>query len=162
MTTDEKRMAALASYLMEGEPCEDSLDCAEQSEALVANMRPAAHDDASIKVDGKQYVVLTDEEATERCKERIRESLWAFNVSFLAQYIPALRGTRVQNAWDKAVRELCEDATPLVEAMLGGELDEFCDDAIGADGRGHFLAGYDGDENEAEVEGTTYYIYREN
>lgn len=30
------------------------------------------------------------------------------------------------------------------------------------DGRGHSLASYDGAENEQEVEGTTYYLYRIN
>ena len=30
------------------------------------------------------------------------------------------------------------------------------------DGRGHALATYDGEENEEEVNGTTYYIYRTN
>lgn len=30
------------------------------------------------------------------------------------------------------------------------------------DGRGHYLASYDGEEHEEEVNGTTYYIYRIN
>lgn len=30
------------------------------------------------------------------------------------------------------------------------------------DGRGHSLSGYDGNENEVEVDGETYYIYRIN
>ena len=30
------------------------------------------------------------------------------------------------------------------------------------DGRGHSLAGYDGHEQEQEVNGTTYYLYRQN
>ena len=38
------------------------------------------------------------------------------------------------------------------------DIDEFVEDAIRADGRGHFLSSYDGDENE---EGD-YYIYRTN
>lgn len=34
--------------------------------------------------------------------------------------------------------------------------------AIRADGRGHFMSSYDGEENEEIVEGETFYIYRIN
>ena len=40
-------------------------------------------------------------------------------------------------------------------------LEEFTDDCK-AVGRGHTIASYDGEENEEEVNGTTYYIYRIN
>ncbi len=40
--------------------------------------------------------------------------------------------------------------------------DEFVSQAISADGRGHFLNTYDGNENEQTIEGTTFYIYRMN
>jgi len=33
---------------------------------------------------------------------------------------------------------------------------------VSADGRGHFLAGYDHEENEITFNGITYYIYRRN
>jgi hypothetical protein len=35
------------------------------------------------------------------------------------------------------------------------------EEAISADGRGHFLNHYDGGEEEAEVGGTTFYAYRQ-
>jgi hypothetical protein len=40
------------------------------------------------------------------------------------------------------------------------DLDHFIEDAIRADGRGHFLSRYNGEENEETVGGVTYYIYR--
>jgi len=42
------------------------------------------------------------------------------------------------------------------------DIDSFVDAAISADGRGHFMSSYDGNENEEEVNGTTFYIYRIN
>jgi hypothetical protein len=108
------------------------------------------------------YFVLTDEEADIEAKHQVMETLWAFNVSFLSRYAPALGNSRASKAWEKMVGELCEDATPLVEAVVGDRLDEMVQDAIREDGRGHFLSSYDGEEREESVGGTTYYIYREN
>ena len=46
------------------------------------------------------------------------------------------------------------------------DIDEFCKDAISADGRGHFLNGYDGNEYEQSFkykgESYTFYLYRWN
>ena len=36
------------------------------------------------------------------------------------------------------------------------------EDIIGADGRGHFLSSYDGNENEITIDDETFYIYRLN
>ncbi len=44
----------------------------------------------------------------------------------------------------------------LVERTCG--LDDFVEDAVSADGRGHFLSHYDGEENEQGE----YFIYRLN
>lgn len=38
--------------------------------------------------------------------------------------------------------------------------DELADDMVSQDGRGHFLAHYDGDEDEQDYDGVTYYIYK--
>ena len=40
--------------------------------------------------------------------------------------------------------------------------ESFIEDVINSDGRGHTIASYDGNEDEVEYEGTTYYIYRMN
>jgi hypothetical protein len=42
------------------------------------------------------------------------------------------------------------------------DIDSWIEDVINNDGRGSLLAGYDGEENEVEKNGTTYYIYRNN
>jgi len=54
-----------------------------------------------------------------------------------------------------------EDCNELMLALIK-DFDYFVEDAIDADGRGHFLNTYDNEENEFEYKGKTYYIYRTN
>ena len=103
---------------------------------------------------GGEYLVLDDDQANEAVTEYIKESLWAFNADFLAGEtgIPADMFT--------AAQDKCEGANDaflqIVEQSCG--LDEFVDDAVSADGRGHFMSHYDGEENEQG----DYFIYRTN
>jgi len=57
----------------------------------------------------------------------------------------------------KFAQEKCESANEALKAMIT-DLDEFVEEAIGVDGRGHFLSTYDG----AEEEEGEYFIYRVN
>lgn len=41
----------------------------------------------SLEAEGGEYLVLTDDEANSMTKEYIKDSLWAFNLDFLIQYI---------------------------------------------------------------------------
>lgn len=103
------------------------------------------------------YLVLTDEEADEKAKEYILDSVWAFTPSFLASF----------TGFDIEVFEAiqnngrCESNNSAILSMIEDE-DEFVSDAISADGRGHFMSTYDGEENEETVNGETFYIYRIN
>jgi hypothetical protein len=114
-------------------------------------------EDDELEVSGITYLVLTDEEADEKATEYIRDSLWAFNAEFLASY------TNLPEEMFMAVQDQCEKANDAilrcVEKM--GSVEDFALQAIAADGRGHFLSRYDGREDEEEVNGITYYIYRQ-
>lgn len=105
---------------------------------------------------GGSYLVLTDSEADEKAKEYILDSLWAFNYNFLTGHSKAIRAIP-QKDYEAMAGKLCESFNEAVKAMID-DLDHFIYDAISADGRGHFLSGYDGNENE---EGE-YFIYRTN
>jgi len=105
----------------------------------------------------QEYLVLTEEEADDKAKEDILESLWAFNTDFILQHSNIEGNERVEKSFKKMQQELCEDANEIVKAIIT-DLDEFVDDAIETDGRGHFISRYDGEENE---EGQ-YFIYRTN
>ena len=111
--------------------------------------------------NGAEYLVLTDEEADERAKEYILESVWAFNADFIIEHSNALDFDEASKKVVEAIAEQCESGNEAMKKLID-DLDEFVSDAVSADGRGHFLSGYDGEENEEEINGTTYYIYRTN
>lgn len=121
----------------------------------------ARYGDNTFTYGRQEFRVLTDEEADEACAESIKDSLWAFNTSFIASHTRNGLNPAARKALEKAQSELCDDANDLVAALIE-DMDHFVRDAVSADGRGHFLAQYDGEEREESVNGTTYYIYRGN
>lgn len=112
----------------------------------------------SFEYGSREYAIGTGAEADAACLEYIKDSVWAFRAEFILeecglpyQLAPAIQA--YQN-------EECEGANDallsLIEKTCG--LESFAESAISADGRGHFLSSYDGEENE---EGD-FFIYRTN
>lgn len=101
----------------------------------------------------QEYAIGTDEEAQEAAIENIWQSVWAFNASFLSGF------THLPEEMFKACQDKCEGANDAFRQAIGHDNKvAFAEDAISADGRGHFLSGYDGNENEQGE----FYIYRLN
>lgn len=111
--------------------------------------------------NGETYLVLTDEEADEKAREEITESLWAFNADFIISHTSTYEDMdnyefqAAVNSLRKAQESACESLNPLVRALIE-DMDDFVEDAIMSDGRGHFISRYDGEENEENG----FYIYR--
>lgn len=107
-----------------------------------------------------EFLILTDQEADSAVREYVRDSVWAFNASFLASE------TDLPEAAFKALQSQYEDANEpilaMVEQTVDGGLDAFADEAVSADGRGHFLAQYDGQEVELDTPAGRVYAYRVN
>ncbi len=103
----------------------------------------------------QEWIVLNEAEADERAAEAVRDSLWAFRPEFIADHTSPRLNTAATKALAEIQRKLCEDAAPLIEALVD-DMDSFIQDAISADGRGHFLASYDHEENEENG----WYLYR--
>jgi hypothetical protein len=99
-----------------------------------------------------EWLVLSEEEADERCSEAVRESLWAFRTDFLRAHVTNIDALE---ALDAMRGKVCERSNAIVLALVR-DLDALIQDAIAADGRGHFLAGYDGEECEQDG----WYLYR--
>lgn len=114
-------------------------------------------------VDGSEYLVLTDQGATDAAYEAIEEGAWAFNTDFILAHskIKNQRFSRVRQSLSDMQSALCEDANEIVLALLQ-DFESFAADAIKADGRGHFLSPYDGQEQEVRIDDQTYFIYRTN
>tara|TARA_A100001011_G_C14115591_1_gene758940 strand:+ start:299 stop:760 length:462 start_codon:yes stop_codon:yes gene_type:complete len=103
----------------------------------------------------KEFLVLTDEEAEEQASDYIKNSVWAFNSSFLSSH------TGIREDVFKLLSDKCEDSNDAVLSMIK-DFDSFVRDAISSDGRGHFIATYDHGEYVEEINNTEYFIYRTN
>lgn len=107
------------------------------------------------------YIALTEEEADDKAKECILDSLWAFNSNFLS-YETGFDECIFQALADNGHCENNNDAIyKLIEAGDNG-IDDFVATAISADGRGHFLNTYDGNEEEMNMKeycGENLYIF---
>jgi len=134
---------------------------------ILASHLGVSMDDAQSFIDDQDYLVLTDTEADKAVREDIEEMVWAFTPSFLRAH------TGVTIEAIAKIQEMSEDANEPLTAMIK-DFDHFVDDAVACDGRGHFLAGYDHEENSEtyasvvrdgrcyKAEKMTYYIYRRN
>ena len=90
----------------------------------------------------EEYLILTDSESDERVAESIKEFAWAFNPEFLAAHMTDIDASDL-----KPIQEKCESANPVILKLID-DVEHFVNDAVLSDGRGHFLASYDGDEND--------------
>lgn len=107
----------------------------------------------------EQYAVGTDSEADEACFKNIKDSAWAFNANFICSYCDLPQ--ELIEAIENMQKEKCESSNDTILALIEktqGGLQGFVDEAISADGRGHFLSSYDGDE----IELSGFYAYRIN
>ena len=103
----------------------------------------------------KEYLVLTEDEAEEKAKDYIKQSVWAFNSSFLSSH------TGIDEDVFKLLSEKCESSNDAILSMIK-DFDHFVGDAISTDGRGHFISTYDSWEHIEEINNDEYFIYRTN
>lgn len=134
------------------------------------DIEQSAMDDNFFECDGAEYLVLTGQEAYTACLADIKDSLWAFNASFILSKcgLPL----ELEDALTAFQAKKCEYANDALLALVEKctTLTQFSDAAIRADGRGHFLASYDGAESESPaftidgeyVERGFFFIYRTN
>lgn len=153
MITDEKKQALKQFLSIPDEEMDD--------------IKVTQWDENEVEIYGQQYLVLTDMEADDRAREDIERSLWAFQPSFILSHCSTYERMSnweydsVKEALIKIQGHFCEGINELIRAMIE-DMDEFVEDAICEDGRGHFISMYNGRENKEEVNGVTYYIYRTN
>lgn len=121
----------------------------------LANYLQVKYSEAESMIDNEEYGVYTEEEANELCGDYIRETLWAFNYSFLCRFSDIVSAIP-ESAWTKMAGELCEDFNEAVYAMVTAEYtyDDFVQDCINEDGYGHFLNSYDGNHVDSDDECT--------
>ena len=161
--TLEESAAAFLEALEEEEAAPEKIALARQLGCKLSEIEERSWDHYGLKMyeaEGKDWAVGTDEEADEACKQYIEQSVWAFKASFILSHceLPC----ELEDAIEAFQQEKCEGANDAILALIDkcGSLDDFTQEAIRADGRGHFLSSYDGEEQEEEVNGTLYFIYK--
>ena len=104
-----------------------------------------------------EYLVCSDELADEQAKAEILSALWAFKPSFLAEM------TKLDSVVFEKLATLCEDSNTVIQAIVKStcKINYLVEQAIASNGRGQFLAKYDGEETEYRTKsGKTVYLYR--
>ena len=116
-------------------------------------------DDNRWACQGSEYFSGSEEDITERVKEYIEQSLWAFNASFLHSY-SSISNTSTWLTIMEPIQQQCEGGNDAVKELVGWDdnADEITEDAIAADGYGHFLNSWDGTHDSIEISGETYII----
>jgi len=141
---------------------EDTGNDRERIIALAIHFATFGVEESMEEVDGyidNDYLVYTDEEADEAVREYIEETVWAFSPSFLQAHTGVSSNTIIQ------IQNTQLDSPSEVLTAMIKDFDHFVEDAVRCDGRGHFLATYDHEENyvsfsNEEGENVTYFIYR--
>lgn len=112
--------------------------------------------DSLYEAEGREYYIGTWDEIRNTTAEYIKESLWAFNASFLSEQtdLPKSVFTGLQSEYESSNDAILD----LVNKC--GDFDSLVDDAISIDGWEHFLNGYDGAGSQFSFNGTTYYVCR--
>ena len=145
-TIKETKKAELAQYL----------------DVNIEAIKAVDFDESLFAVDEKEYLVLTNQEAQERTEQEISQLLWAFRPEFLINYIDVEIDESDRKTVIESIRniqeEMCESANAIITLLVKNKLKQLMDDAIVSDGRGHFLATWDGKEEETEH----FFIYRVN
>jgi hypothetical protein len=100
---------------------------------------------------GNEYLVAdNDDQADEAASQAAMSSLWAFRARFIARHSPVDLNDEHIKAIEEMQSKMCESCGPIIQAIVGINLDALIDDAIESDGRGSLLSGYDGKEHDGE------------
>ena len=158
-----KNEDALKKFLVEqGKLSEDEIN-----EAVIKKEWDNYFQEYRFSVYGDEYLVMDDDRAYATAYHEISQLLWAFNADFILDHVrddikysdnPADLD-ELKACIELVQEKCCEGANAIIHALID-DLEAFVDDAISADGRGHFISSYDGEEHEVTVDGETYYVYR--
>lgn len=102
------------------------------------------------------FLILDDDTRDEYAIEFIQESLWAFNSSWIQDFLK--EGIELEtDQIEKITGNLYEDANEIIKNITDWKT--MIHDACSIDGHGHFLSSYNGGEYEFSYDGVDYYIY---
>ena len=132
----------------------------------LANYLQVKYSEAENLIDEGVYEVLDEYAIMEKARDGIIQTLWAFRYEFLSDNCPIIAKIN-KDAWENMVNSLGESINDAIYDMIEATSDfwVFVDEAIAADGLGHFTNSYDGTVIESDTECTcsldaSYYIIK--
>lgn len=125
---------------------------------LLAKHLQITRQEAKQLISNGDYTIYTDSEANEAAREYILDSVWAFKASFIIQHSSALDFDEASEQIVEAIQAQCENGNAAMLKLID-DIDDFVESAISADGRGHFLSFYDGEEIELFDSKSNEYVY---
>ena len=134
------------------------------TQAIIETINNIANDDEDFEIrDGNtEYRFLRSDIADSKTVEYIKDLVWAFNPDFIIQHSKALDYDKASLKIIEAIQAQCENGNEAMLRLIDDFVD-FADDAIAADGRGHFLSAYDGKERDLDAPyENSYFYYRIN
>ena len=118
-------------------------------EALFVELELDITEFQNFEYDDEEFIFYpSTSDADDAVAEQIEDMLWSFNPNFiLCECGLSLEG---EDAFASMLANECENANDFVRALIDGTcgIESFVESAISADGRGHFLSSYDGEEIE--------------
>lgn len=119
--------------------------------ALVADIKRVTHWDLPVLIidDEEWAVAKSEEEANKAARQAVEDSICYFRPDFLAAH------SNVPEEVFVFLTNKCFDNNEAYKSMIY-DMDDFIDDAIDADGRGHFLNSCDSKEYKIGE----YFLYR--
>jgi hypothetical protein len=124
----------------------------------------SSYDEKSFEACGKEFLVLTEEEAIDKAVNYIENTLWAFRTSFLIDFIPSAcslsnsKTYELEKCISQMQEKMCEDCNDILKALIGKRLKELVNAALSNDPIENFLATYD----HKVCEEGEFLIYRTN
>lgn len=110
---------------------------------------------------GEEFAIGLPEEADEAVRNYIRDSLWTFRASYILKHSRVGETKKVEKAIEEMQVKLGEECNEIIYALLE-DFEKFVKAAIEDDGRGVYLASYDGEELEINISGIQFLAYRLN
>ena len=139
------------------------IEClAKYLECEIEDLTVSTYDDCEFTYGSDEYWVCEDDEADQRAEDYILETLWAFRPEYLTYYmhfVDSMSNSERQSfveILEQIQGKMCESCNGIIKSMVDSKLARLINDSIRDDGRGHFLAPYDFEENECEE----FYIYK--
>lgn len=107
-------------------------------------------------VDGNTFQVLDDNEAIASCRNRVACDAWTFHSQFMASV------TGLDQTIFDILCPSCESANDAILAIIKGScgFDDFFNEVLLSEGRGHFLNHCGGDEFSCTVGDDELFIYQ--